>query len=54
MVPQPDVRLKKPTLLLNSHIDTVKPVNGAEDPSNQRWKVMESSTGWAATMPEPV
>ena len=28
MVPQPDVRLKEPTLLLNSHIDTVKPVNG--------------------------
>lgn len=47
--------LKKPTLLLNSHIDTVKPVNGwRKAPLPPRRKVTESSMGWAAMMPEQV
>ena len=45
--------LKKPTILLNSHIDTVKPVNGwRKDPFTPR-EEMANCTGWAATMPVP-
>lgn len=44
--------LNKPTLLLNSHIDTVKAVNGwRKDPFTQPWKVMENYTDWVAMMP---
>lgn len=45
--------LKKPTILLNSHIDTVKPVNGwRKDPFTPR-EENGKLYGWAATMPAP-
>ena len=44
--------LNKPTLLLNSHIDTVKPVNGWRKapftPTEENGKIY----GWEAMMPE--
>ena len=44
----------KPTLMLNSHIDTVQPASGYSfDPFNHR-SPTPTSTDWAATMPVPV
>ena len=44
--------LNKPTLLLNSHIDTVKAVNGwRKDPLPQPRKATENYTGWEVMMP---
>lgn len=46
--------LKKPTILLNSHIDTVKPVMaGAKTLSHPARKTV-NYTDWAVTTPEPV
>lgn len=46
--------MQKPTILLNSHIDTVKPVSGwRKQPFTPKTR-MENYTDWEATMREPV
>ena len=44
--------IQKPTILLNSHIDTVKPVNGWRKRSLTKTRT-ENCTDWEATMREP-
>ena len=45
--------LKKPTILLNSHIDTVNLSTVGERIRSLPAKKMANCTGWAATMPAP-
>ena len=42
--------LKKPTILLNSHIDTVKPVNAGGKTRSRHVKRTENCMDWEATM----
>lgn len=50
----PMFNTQRPTILLNSHIDTVKPVNGwRKQPFTPKMETV-SSTVWEATMQVPV